>query len=144
VDLDPVLLAHLQFAFTIIVHINFPAFTIGLSAHIPILGPVRMRTGTERYRVLAQFWTKIFAVSCSMGVVTGIVLSYQFGTNRSRFLAVLGNVIGPMIAYEILAALFPRAAVRLEPGAAGNDFTGVAVIHMTSHQSHGHAQRRRL
>jgi cytochrome d ubiquinol oxidase subunit I len=108
-DLDPVLLARLQFAFTIIYHIIFPAFTIGLSAYIATLCVMWMRTGKEHYRTLAQFWTKIFAVSFAMGVTSGIVLSYQFGTNWSRFSAVLGNVIGPMIGYEVIVAFFLEA-----------------------------------
>jgi cytochrome d ubiquinol oxidase subunit I len=81
VDLDAVLLSRLQFAFSFIFHIIFPTFTIGLSAYIATLLVMWMRTGRERYRELAQFWTKIFAVSFAMGVVSGIVLSYQFGTN---------------------------------------------------------------
>ena len=108
-DLDPVLLARIQFAFTFIFHIIFPTFTIGLSAYIATLCVMWMRTGRERYRQLAQFWTKIFAVSFAMGVVSGIVLSYQFGTNWSRFSIVVGNVIGPMIAYEVLVAFFLEA-----------------------------------
>jgi len=108
-DLDPVLIAWLQFAFTIIYHIIFPAFTIGLSAYIATLCVIWMRTGKEHYRTLAQFWTKIFAVSFAMGVTSGIVLSYQFGTNWSRFSAVLGNVIGPMIGYEVIVAFFLEA-----------------------------------
>ena len=108
-ELDPVLLARLQFAFTIIYHIIFPAFTIGLSAYIATLCVIWMRTGKEHYRTLAQFWTKIFAVSFAMGVTSGIVLSYQFGTNWSRFSAVLGNVIGPMIGYEVIVAFFLEA-----------------------------------
>ena len=108
-DFDPVLLARLQFAFTIIFHIIFPTFTIGLSAYIATLCVMWMRTGIERYRALAQFWTKIFAVSFAMGVVSGVVLSYQFGTNWSRFSVVVGNVIGPMIGYEVLVAFFLEA-----------------------------------
>src|SRR5258708_7605086 len=68
-----------------------------------------MRTGREHYRLLAQFWTKIFAVSFAMGVVSGLVLSYQFGTNWSRYSAVLGNVVGPMIGYEVEVAFFLEA-----------------------------------
>ena len=68
-DLDPVLISRLQFAFTIIFHIIFPTFTIGLSAYIATLCVMWMRTGKEHYRALAQFWTKIFAVSFAMGVV---------------------------------------------------------------------------
>jgi cytochrome d ubiquinol oxidase subunit I len=109
VDLDPVLISRIQFAFTIIWHIIFPAFTIGLSAYIATLCVMWMRSGNERYRELARFWTKIFAVSFAMGVVSGIVLSYQFGTNWSRFSASLGNVIGPMIGNEVLVAFFLEA-----------------------------------
>jgi cytochrome bd ubiquinol oxidase subunit I len=108
-DIDPLMLSRIQFAFTIIFHIIFPTFTIGLSAYIATLCVMWMRTGRERYRALARFWTKIFAVSFAMGVVSGIVLSYQFGTNWSRFSAVLGNVIGPMIGYEVLVAFFLEA-----------------------------------
>src|ERR1700704_4333649 len=108
-DLDPVLISRLQFAFTIIFHIIFPTITIGLSAYIATLCVMWMRTRRERYRVLAQFWTKIFAVSFALGVVSGVVLSYQFGTNWSRFSVVVGNVIGPMIGYEVLVAFFLEA-----------------------------------
>src|SRR5258708_13380934 len=108
-DLDPVLVSRLQFAFTIIFHIIFPAFTIGLSAYIATLCVMWMRTGKAHYRALARFWTKIFAAAFAMGVVTGIVLSYQFGTNWSRYSAVLGNIVGPMIGYEVAAAFFLAA-----------------------------------
>src|SRR6476646_4398879 len=108
-ELDPVFVARLQFAFTIIFHIIFPTFTIGLSAYIATLCVMWMRTGRERYRLLAQFWTQIFAVSFALGVVSGVVLSYQFGTNWSRFSVVVGNVIGPMIGYEVLVAFFLEA-----------------------------------
>ena len=90
-------------------HIIFPSFTIGLSAYIATLGAIWLRTGEERYQRLMRFWTKIFAVSFAMGVVSGIVLSYQFGTNWSRFSLVVGNVIGPLIGYEVLAAFFLEA-----------------------------------
>jgi cytochrome d ubiquinol oxidase subunit I len=108
-DLDPVVLARLQFAFTVTFHIIFPAFTIGLSAYIATLEVMWMRTGVERYHMLARFWTKIFAVSFAMGVVSGIVLSYQFGTNWSRFSLIVGNVVGPLIGYEVLTAFFQEA-----------------------------------
>jgi cytochrome bd ubiquinol oxidase subunit I len=107
--LDPVLLARLQFAFTIIFHIIFPSFTIGLSAFIATLLIRWIATGREHLHRLARFWTKIFAVSFAMGVVSGIVLSYQFGTNWSRFSVVVGNVIGPLIGYEVLTAFFLEA-----------------------------------
>src|SRR6202795_3322210 len=108
-DFDPVLLARLQFAFTIIFHIIFPSFTIGLSAYIATLGALWLRTGTERYHLLMRFWTKIFAVSFAMGVVSGIVLSYQFGTNWSRFSVAVGDVVAPLIGYEVLTAFFLEA-----------------------------------
>ncbi len=108
-DFDPVLLGRLQFAFTIIFHIIFPSFTIGLSAYIATLGVLWLRSGNERYQHLMRFWTKIFAVSFAMGVVSGIVLSYQFGTNWSRFSVLVGNVVGPLIGYEVLSAFFLEA-----------------------------------
>ena len=108
-DLDPVLLARLQFAFTIIFHIIFPSFTIGLSAYLATLGCLWLRSGNDRYQYLMRFWTKIFAVSFAMGVVSGIVLSYQLGTNWSRYSVVTGNVLGPLLGYEVLAAFFLEA-----------------------------------
>jgi cytochrome bd ubiquinol oxidase subunit I len=108
-DLTAVLLARIQFAFTISFHIIFPSFTIGLAAFIATL-LVRWRlTGEEKFHRLARFWTKIFAVSFAMGVVSGIVLSYQFGTNWSRFSEVAGNVVGPLMGYEVLTAFFLEA-----------------------------------
>jgi len=107
--MDPVLLARIQFGFTISFHIIFPSFTIGLAAYIATLLAMWLRTGQERYQLLARFWTKIFAVSFAMGVVSGIVLSYQFGTNWSRFSVAVGNVIGPAIGYEVLTAFFLEA-----------------------------------
>ena len=108
-DLDPVLLARLQFAFTVTFHIIFPSFTIGLSAFIATLLLRWIATGREHLLRLARFWTKIFAVSFGMGVVSGIVLSYQFGTNWSRFSLVVGNVVAPLIGYEVLTAFFLEA-----------------------------------
>ena len=97
-DFDPVLLARLQFAFTISFHIIFPSFTIGLSAYIATLHVTAWLTGRDRFLRIARFWTKIFAVSFGMGVVSGVVLSYELGTNWSRFSLVAGNVIGPLPA----------------------------------------------
>lgn len=108
-EFDPVLLARLQFAFTVTFHIIFPSFTIGLSAYIATLGGLWLWRGDERYHRLMAFWVKIFAVSFAMGVVSGIVLSYQFGTNWSRFSLVVGNVVGPLIGYEVLTAFFLEA-----------------------------------
>src|SRR5690625_2981266 len=108
-ELDPLLLARTQFAFTISFHIIFPAFTIGLSAYIAVLLLLWMRTGKEKFHRLARFWTKIFAISFAMGVVSGIVLTYQFGTNWSRFSEFSGNVIAPLIGYEVLTAFYLEA-----------------------------------
>ena len=108
-ELDPVLIARLQFAFTVTFHIIFPTFTIGLSAYIATLLVMWVSTGRERYQRLARFWTRIFAVSFAMGVVSGIVLSYQFGTNWSRFSVFAGNIVGPLIGYEVLTAFFLEA-----------------------------------
>lgn len=108
-EFDPVLLARIQFAFTISFHIIFPAFTIGLSAYVTVLLLLWLKTADEKFHRLARFWTKIFAVSFAMGVVSGIVLSYQFGTNWSRFSEFSGNVIGPLIGYEVLTAFYLEA-----------------------------------
>ncbi|HRO49667.1 MAG TPA: cytochrome ubiquinol oxidase subunit I [Hyphomicrobium sp.] len=109
-DLDATMLARIQFAFTVSFHIIFPSFTIGLAAFIATL-LVRWRmTGQDHLHRLARFWTKIFAVSFAMGVVSGIVLSYEFGTNWSRFSHVTGNVMGPLLGYEVLTAFFLEAS----------------------------------
>ena len=109
-DLDATFLARIQFAFTVSFHIIFPSFTIGLAAFIATL-LVRWRmTGHDHLHRLARFWTKIFAVSFAMGVVSGIVLSYEFGTNWSRFSVVAGNVTGPLLGYEVLTAFFLEAS----------------------------------
>lgn len=109
-EIDAFLLSRIQFAFTISLHIVFPAFTIGLSAYIATLLGLSLWTGDPKFHLLARFWTKIFAVSFAMGVVSGIVLSYQFGTNWSRFSVAVGNVIGPLIGYEVLTAFFLEAS----------------------------------
>lgn len=109
-DLDATFLARIQFAFTVSFHIIFPSFTIGLAAFIATL-LVRWRmTGDEHLHRLARFWTKIFAVSFAMGVVSGIVLSYEFGTNWSGFARTVGNVTGPLLGYEVLTAFFLEAS----------------------------------
>ncbi len=108
-ELDPVLLARIQFAFVVSFHILFPSFTIGLAAYLAVLEGLWLRTGREVYQRLSRFWVKIFAVSFGMGVVSGIVMSYQFGTNWSEFSAVAGNVIGPLMGYEVVTAFFMEA-----------------------------------
>ncbi len=108
-ELDPVLLARIQFAFTVSFHILFPAFTIGLASYIAVLEILWWRTDRDIYIKLSQFWTKIFAVSFGMGVVSGIVMSFQFGTNWSQFSDSAGNLMGPLLSYEVVTAFFLEA-----------------------------------
>jgi cytochrome d ubiquinol oxidase subunit I len=108
-ELDPLLLSRVQFAFTVSFHILFPSFTIGLAAWILVLDLLFLRTGKAVYAELVRQWTKIFAVSFGMGVVSGVVLSYEFGTNWSEFSRRGGNVIGPLMSYEVLTAFFLEA-----------------------------------
>ena len=103
---DATFLARIQFAFTVAFHIVFPAFTIGLSSYIATLEGVWFFSGDGRFQRLARYWTKIFAVSFAMGVVSGVPMSYQFGTNWSQFSIATGNVIGPLLGYEVLMAFF--------------------------------------
>ena len=102
-------LARVQFAFTVSFHIIFPAFSIGLASYLAVLNGLWMRTRDETYLTLFQYWKKIFAVAFGMGVVSGIVMSYQFGTNWSVFSDKAGPVIGPLMAYEVLSAFFLEA-----------------------------------
>jgi cytochrome bd ubiquinol oxidase subunit I len=106
---DPVFLARWQFAFTVSFHIIFPTLTIGLSAYVATLEVLWVSTGQDHFHRLAQFCTRIFAVSFAMGVVSGIVMSYEFGTNWSPFSLLVGNVLGPLIGYEVLTAFFLEA-----------------------------------
>lgn len=102
-------LARLQFAFTVSFHFVFPAFSIGLASYLAVLEGLWLRTGRETYLNLFQYWLKIFAITFAMGVVSGIVMSYQFGTNWSVFSDRAGPVIGPLMAYEVLTAFFLEA-----------------------------------
>ena len=106
---DATFLARLQFAFTVSFHFIFPAFTIGLASYLAVLNGLHYVTGKERYIGLFHYWVKIFAVTFAMGVVSGIVMSYQFGTNWSVFSDKAGPVIGPLMAYEVLTAFFLEA-----------------------------------
>lgn len=109
-SLDAVLLARIQFAFTVSFHIIFPAFTIGLASWLAVVEWRWLRTGDKIYEEVYHMWVKIFAVCFGMGVVSGIVLSYQFGTNWSVFSDKVGNVIGPLLGYEVLTAFFLEAS----------------------------------
>ena len=103
------MLARVQFAFTVSFHIIFPAFSIGLASYLAVLNGLYLRTRNETYLVLFNYWKKIFAVAFGMGVVSGIVMAYQFGTNWSVFSDRAGPVIGPLMAYEVLSAFFLEA-----------------------------------
>ncbi len=108
-EIDPVLLARIQFAFVMAFHIIFPSFTIGLASWLVVLEARWLLTKEAKYKSLYQFWTNIFAVAFGMGVVSGIVMSYQFGTNWSQFSIIAGNIIGPLMSYEVLTAFFLEA-----------------------------------
>lgn len=102
-------LARIQFAFTVSFHILFPAITIGLASYLAVLEGLWLKTGHNVYRDLYHFWSKIFAVNFGMGVVSGLVMAYQFGTNWSRFSDFAGAVTGPLLTYEVLTAFFLEA-----------------------------------
>ncbi len=106
---DPIVLARFQFAFTVSFHFVFPAFSIGLASYLAVLEGLWLKTGSSIYLDLFKYWRKIFAVAFAMGVVSGIVMSYQFGTNWSVFSDKVGPVIGPLMAYEVLTAFFLEA-----------------------------------
>nr|AAC34673.1 quinol oxidase subunit I QxtA [Cereibacter sphaeroides] len=103
------ILARIQFAFTVSFHIIFPAFSIGLASFLAVLNVLWLRTKDETYLKLFNHWKKIFAVAFGMGVVSGIVMSYQFGTNWAVFSDRAGPVVGPLMAYEVLTAFFLEA-----------------------------------
>jgi len=106
---DVLVLARLQFAFTISAHIIFPAISIGLANYLAVLEGLWLRTGKVVYRELFFFWSKIFAVGFAMGVVSGVVMSYEFGTNWAGFSRIAGSVNGPLLTYEVLTAFFLEA-----------------------------------
>jgi cytochrome bd ubiquinol oxidase subunit I len=106
---DALLLARLQFAFTVSFHIIFPAFTIGLASYLAVLEGLWLATGRAAYLAAFNYWKVIFAIVFGMGVVSGIVMSYQFGTNWSVFSDKTGPVLGPLMGYEVLSAFFLEA-----------------------------------
>ncbi|HEY4646432.1 MAG TPA: cytochrome ubiquinol oxidase subunit I, partial [Steroidobacteraceae bacterium] len=107
--LDAAILARLQFAFTVAFHIVFPAFTIGLASYLAVLEALWLWRGRETHIVLYRYWLRIFALTFGMGVVSGIVMSYQFGTNWGPFADRTGPVLGPLLGYEVLTAFFLEA-----------------------------------
>ena len=107
--MDALTLARAQFAFTVSFHFLFPSFSIGLASYLVVLEALWIRTGSGIYANLYRYWLKIFAVVFGMGVVSGLVLSYEFGTNWSVFSAKAGPIIGPLMAYEVMTAFFLEA-----------------------------------
>ena len=108
-DATALLLSRLQFAFTISFHIIFPAFTIGLAAWLTVLEALNLGTGRPVYRVIFDFWLKIFGVAFGMGVVSGIVMAFQFGTNWSELSRMSGPIQGPLLMYETFTAFMLEA-----------------------------------
>jgi cytochrome d ubiquinol oxidase subunit I len=124
---DAVFLARLQFAFTVSFHFIFPSFSIGLASYLAVLEAMWLWTGRQVYLDLFKYWLKIFALTFGMGVVSGIVMSYQFGTNWSVFADKAGPVVGPLMAYEVLTAFF------LEAGFLGVMLFGMNRVGKTLH-----------
>ena len=124
---DALVLARAQFAFTMAFHIIFPSFTIGLASYLAVLEGLWLRSGRAVYLNLFRYWLKIFAVVFGSGVVSGLVMSYQFGSNWSVFSDKAGPVIGPLMAYEVMAAFF------LEAGFLGVMLFGLERVGKTLH-----------
>jgi cytochrome bd ubiquinol oxidase subunit I len=116
-NISPLLLARLQFAFTVGFHILWPAYSIGIAAFIAFLNGLWLKTNRPVYQRLMHFWQKLFALGFAMGVVTGLVLSYEIGTNWGGFAKATGAVTGPLFTFEVLTAFF------LEAG-----FLGIALL----------------
>ena len=108
-ELDPVILSRIQFAFVVSFHAIFPVFTIGLASYVALLHGLFYKTGNHAWERLAAFWVKVFAVVFGMGVVSGIVMAFQFGTNWSNFSLAGSNFLGPMLSYEVVTAFFLEA-----------------------------------
>src|ERR1700729_4484269 len=119
---DAVGLARAQFAFTMAFHIVFPAFSIGLASYLAVLEALWLATGREVFINLFNYWLKIFAVGFGMGVVWGVVISYQLGTNWAAYSDKAGPIVGPLMAYEVLTAFF------LESGFLGVMLFGMARV----------------
>src|ERR1700745_1975169 len=109
-DLTALLLSRMQFAFTVSFHIIFPSFTIGLAAWLTVLEALRLATGRPAYRVVFEFWLKIFGVAFGLGVVSGVVLAFEFGTNWSELSRMSGPIQGPLLSYETFTAFFLEAS----------------------------------
>src|ERR1700753_3511197 len=121
-QLNSVALARAQFAFTISFHFIFPSFSIGLASYLMVLEGLWLKTGRGVYANLYRYWLKIFSVVFGMGVVSGLVMSYQFGTNWSVFSTKARPIIGPLMAYEVMTAFF------LEAGFLGVMLFGISKV----------------
>ena len=108
-DLTALLLSRLQFAFTVSFHIIFPSFTIGLAAWLTVLEALRLVTGRPAYRVVFEFWLKIFGIAFGLGVISGIVMAFEFGTNWSELAKMSGPIQGPLLSYETFTAFMLEA-----------------------------------
>ena len=124
---DALLLARIQFAFTVSFHFLFPAITIGLASYLAVLEGLWLWKKDKVYLELFDFWKTIFAVAFGMGVVSGLVMAYQFGTNWSEFSRFAGGITGPLLAYEVLTAFF------LEAGFLGVMLFGMQRVGPTLH-----------
>ena len=109
-ELDPLLLSRIQFAFVVCFHAIFPVFTIGLASTIAGFETLSFKTGNPIWQKLSKFWIQVFAVVFGIGVVSGIVMSFQFGTNWSNFAYTTANFLGPVLSYEVITAFFLEAA----------------------------------
>src|SRR5215470_16952013 len=109
-DATALLLSRIQFAFTISFHIIFPAFTIGLAAWLTLLEGFYLRSGRQVYQVLFEFWLKIFGIAFGLGVVSGVVMGFQFGTNWSELSKMSGPIQGPLLSYETFTAFMLEAS----------------------------------
>ena len=106
---DAVLMARAQFAFTIGFHIVLPAFTIGLASYLAVLEAMSLATGRQVYLDVFHYWLRVFAIVFGMGVVSGVVMVYEFGTNWARFADKAGPIVGPLMGYEVMTAFFLEA-----------------------------------
>src|SRR6201997_926791 len=109
-DVTALLLSRIQFAFTISFHIIFPSFTIGLAAWLTVLEGLRLVTRRPAYRLVFEFWLKIFCVAFGLGVVSGIVMAFEFGTNWSELSRMSGPIQGPLLTYEAFTAFALEAS----------------------------------
>src|SRR3954467_10367300 len=109
-DTTALLLSRVQFAFTVSFHIIFPSFTIGLAAWLTVLEALRLATGRPAYRVVFEFWLKLFGCAFGLGVVSGVVMAFEFGTNWSELSRMSGPIQGPLLTYETFTAFFLEAS----------------------------------